>query len=242
MSSLFLILSVLCILALIVGLIMPRAVIRWGKKRTRGRVFLIYGLSTIIFFILFIFAPLLTPQSPPTTKQEKPEPAQQQNLFGLSEGERKEVWEELLLTERRAREEADLQYPANPAHSLKVGQLIELSKKTPLMPELEPTDATAALGKVRDLSPKTTIKVLKIATKKNTPWYFVEATNLGTTGWINSIVLIGQTQVDTSQYFEEQSELFNSLADKYKEELAKKYELTEDQLQKISIEGINKSW
>lgn len=47
-------LSFACLLLLLIGLINPKLVIRWGQKRTRSRVFLIYGLSMIICFIWFL--------------------------------------------------------------------------------------------------------------------------------------------------------------------------------------------
>lgn len=53
MSNLFMLLSLLSLVGLILGLITPRLVIRWGSRRTRGRVILTYGLAVVVFFILF---------------------------------------------------------------------------------------------------------------------------------------------------------------------------------------------
>lgn len=82
--------------------------------------------------------------------------------------------------------------------SLQVGEVFQLSKETPLMPELEPADPIAASQKIQWLPPQTTIKILRIAKhpRTQTQWYFVKATSplkdsLGS-GWINSIALIGQ--------------------------------------------------
>ncbi|MGC8979535.1 hypothetical protein [Caldisericum sp.] len=52
-EDLFLALFLLSFLGLIVGLVSPKLVIRWGNKRTRGRVLLTYGLAMFVFFILF---------------------------------------------------------------------------------------------------------------------------------------------------------------------------------------------
>lgn len=69
MGNLFVVLFLLSFVGLIVGLIRPKLVIRWGSTRTRGRVILTYGLATVVFIILSGVT------APPTTKQvrEKPE-------------------------------------------------------------------------------------------------------------------------------------------------------------------------
>lgn len=55
MSNLFLLLSIISIICLIVGLIKPSAFSRFVKiDTTKERVGLIFGLSTVVFFILFI--------------------------------------------------------------------------------------------------------------------------------------------------------------------------------------------
>jgi hypothetical protein len=64
-------LSILALIAVFIGLINPKIVIKWGKteKRTRGKVLRLYGLSMILFFILFV---VLTPQQ----EQEKLAPTE----------------------------------------------------------------------------------------------------------------------------------------------------------------------
>ncbi|NQS90560.1 hypothetical protein HQ584_12320 [Patescibacteria group bacterium] len=358
MQNFFGILFFLSLIGLIIGLISPKLVIRWGSKRTRGRVFLTYGLAMVVFLILVgVTAPPTEQEKErpavaptPTVEQEKVvvpqysvlnedvydapiktqvtlnilvsgeilEPglrallnqlyssiktrrgfkyhdsptniyiyaftskeraesgmgqwvamlqksyddvkstisinerqiaqlgAESEKRFGLSEEKRKEIWKELILVEDRARKEAEEQYPLDQTQSLRVGQVFQLSKETPLMPELEPADPMAALQKMRRLSPRTTIKVLRVAMKQQTPWYFVEAkspskASLGS-GWINSIALMGQSQVDPKEQLGKQAELESRLKDKHEDELAKKYGLTREQLEKISIEGLEKDW
>ena len=114
------------------------------------------------------------------------------------------------------------------------------------MPELEPVDPTAALKKMRRLPPLTTIKVLRVAVKQQSSWYFVEATSpskfsLGS-GWINGVALMGQGQVGLKEQLKKQAELENRLKDEYEDKLAEKYGLTREQLERISIEGIEKDW
>jgi len=53
----------LCVLCLILGLINPAIVIRWGEKSkaTRKKVLLYYGSATFVFFILFsLFVPVIS--------------------------------------------------------------------------------------------------------------------------------------------------------------------------------------
>lgn len=74
---------------------------------------------------------------------------------------------------------------------LKEGSSYRISKKTPLMPELEPSDPIAAVAAMRQLPPGTSLRVTNRQTSSGTLWYEVE-TSTGATGWINSIALIRQ--------------------------------------------------
>jgi len=81
MSDLFVILLLLSLVGLIVGLISPRLAVRWGSRRTRGKVVSTYGLAMIVFFILFgVTAPTLEQpaENVEKQKQEQVEPAQEQ--------------------------------------------------------------------------------------------------------------------------------------------------------------------
>ena len=55
MDVLFFLLFSVCLIALIIGLVKPRSVIRWGneEKKNRKNVLKYYGLGVILFFILF---------------------------------------------------------------------------------------------------------------------------------------------------------------------------------------------
>ena len=52
MVDLFAALFLISLLGLIIGLVNPKLVIRWGTIKTRGRVTLIYGSAIIVLFIL----------------------------------------------------------------------------------------------------------------------------------------------------------------------------------------------
>lgn len=52
MSNLFFLLALVCLVTLIVGMVKPELVIRWGNKRNRKMVFRWYGVGLIASFIL----------------------------------------------------------------------------------------------------------------------------------------------------------------------------------------------
>ena len=166
---------------------------------------------------------------------------QSEEKFGLSEQKRKEVFFEMAQAEDRATKEATKKYPTPYSEYLQVGKKYQLSKDTSLMPELEPADPTAALQETKLIPAGRNINIIKTATKGKTPWYYVKAEGIGY-GWINSIALIGQFEKAESQQLDNQIELERTLTDKYKKEIAKKYNLTDEQLTKISVEGVTKHW
>lgn len=49
----FFLFTFLAFIGFIIGLIKPDKVIRWGEKKTRKQVALVYGIAIIVFFILF---------------------------------------------------------------------------------------------------------------------------------------------------------------------------------------------
>ncbi len=71
--QLILLLLILSLVGLVVGLISPKLAIRWGSRRTRGRVLLTYGLAAVVFFILFgiIAPPTQQPAVPPEPEVEE---------------------------------------------------------------------------------------------------------------------------------------------------------------------------
>lgn len=64
MEDLFMILFLLSFVGLIIGMIKPKIVIKWGKKKNRLQVLKYYGIGIIIFFVLFGMT------SEPVNKQE----------------------------------------------------------------------------------------------------------------------------------------------------------------------------
>jgi hypothetical protein len=53
MASFFLILMLLSLVALIIGLFSPRAVVLWSDKKSRGKAAGVYGIAVFVFFVTF---------------------------------------------------------------------------------------------------------------------------------------------------------------------------------------------
>jgi len=53
LNIIFFLFAFFAFIALVVGLIKPNIVIKWGEKKTRKHVVLIYGTAFLIFFVLF---------------------------------------------------------------------------------------------------------------------------------------------------------------------------------------------
>ena len=164
----------------------------------------------------------------------------------LPEEKRKEIFQWIVKAEDKAHKKASDQYPIDPTQSFRVGQKLQLSKATPLMPELNPADPMAALQKMRSLPTRSRISVIGIATKNNTPWYLVEATSASNSplgkGWINSMALMGQAKADPKEQIKKQGECENDLLVKYRKEIAEKYGITLEQLKAIEVEAWRKNW
>lgn len=82
------------------------------------------------------------------------------------------------------------------SNNLLSGKTYKVSKKTPLMPELNPSNVKEAMKDVKYIQQGGNIKITKIVKKNNTTWYNVIVSDekkrtLGY-GWINSTVLLGQ--------------------------------------------------
>jgi len=200
----------------------------------------------IAIFLIFILIGLMGGWDEETKPKKQTQPmaqeqGQPEEKFGFSEEKRKEIFFEIVQAEDKATKDAIEKYPTPYTDDLQIGQEYQLSKETPLMPELEPADPIAALEAIKQIPAGKTIKIIKIETKEKTAWYYVEPEGIGH-GWINSIALIGQFEEAEQQQFNNQIDFERMLAEEYKKELAGGYNLTEEQLSEISIEGVTKHW
>lgn len=254
MTNLFLVLFFISLICLIAGLISPSIFTRFIKREiTRKKIGLIFGIALLVFFVLIgeTHEPkekVEQPIQPEETKEITPEitqPPVQEEIpesqeVGLSEEKRKEIFLDIVKAEDRALKEAEEKYPFPYYEHLQVGQEYQLSKETPLMPELEPTDPFAALQQIKYIPVGGTIKILQVATKQGSPWYYVNVAGIGL-GWINSIALMGQFPQEEQQ-LDRQSDLWDALTKKYKNEVVEKYGITDEQLLQITVEGVKKNW
>lgn len=106
------------------------------------------------------------------------------------------------------------------------------------MPEVEPADPMSAIARIEYLPPGSQIRVIQTVLKGSNPWYEVRALSsegspLGS-GWINSLALIGQLSPEP--------EMVRKLISEYLEGLAKRYGVTDNELNQIVSEGIEKGW
>ena len=91
-----------------------------------------------------------------------------------------------------------LQADDNPhPYDLEVGSAYVVSRRTAVMPEVEPADPMAALEKVKRIPVGGAFKILGIRMKDETPWYKVcaitaDKKHIGI-GFISGVALLGQT-------------------------------------------------
>jgi len=171
--------------------------------------------------------------------------------FGLIESQRKEVFNRIVLAERKASEEADGYYPLDPSISEQVGQVLTLSRSIPLMPSIAlPSDENQFHDLVKDiklLDVGSQILVAQVQKVNNTNWYLVEARssdgNFLGKGWINGIALIGQTPTSSFilQVGDNQS-IKNNLLNEILRQISQEFGISIDQINEIKIEAIKKDW
>lgn len=123
MNTLLVLLLLVSLIAMIIGLVKPGLVIRWGEKKTRPRVLMVYGG---LFIVLFIALGMTgTPNSEKTsskavTKTEEPQKSEQAQAEAAS----KEP--EIKYTNEKARERVgdwcwEHQFPGDPKLSISKG-------------------------------------------------------------------------------------------------------------------------
>ena len=80
--------------------------------------------------------------------------------------------------------------------NLKIGSAYVVSRKTPLMPEVNPSDTWAAIEKMKYIPAGGAFKITAIDNNNGDPWYKVSAIGPNNKpighGYINNIALIGQ--------------------------------------------------
>jgi hypothetical protein len=154
--------------------------------------------------------------------------------LGLSEEKRKQIWRDIILAERRGEVEAEKRYPLIP---LKVGQLIVLTDNLSIIRNYK--SISDALNQ-KDLQPGTKIKILRIKEDVWT-WCLISVVGKNTSGWTTSANLAKQIG-DPNSMIQKFAEKEGKLMDKYVNQVAKKYRITNEDIGKIKVEGIQKEW
>ncbi|MFH1550071.1 MAG: hypothetical protein ABIH04_05880, partial [Planctomycetota bacterium] len=80
MDFIFAILFIGSVVALILGLQNPSSVIRWGSKKSKGQVIIVYGLAAFIFLVLFIAASSPSQKKETTADEQKQDGQQERRL------------------------------------------------------------------------------------------------------------------------------------------------------------------
>jgi flagellar biosynthesis GTPase FlhF len=87
LNTLFLVLFYVCLIALIIGIIKPQVVVRWGaeEKRNRKSVLKFYGIGVIAMFILFGVTSDNTKKTEEVNTEAKPAKAEQKKELTAEE-------------------------------------------------------------------------------------------------------------------------------------------------------------
>lgn len=287
MANLFFILSLFSLLALILGLFRPKLVIRWGTKRTRGRVLLIYGLAMIGFLIVAVVT--VPPDSAQVGKKGEQKTADsskkeiqqakvtlpkyivldkdiydapvktQVTMNILVSGEISELGLRALLNRlySEIKTKKGFKYHDSPTNiyiyaftsrdraESGMGQWIAMLLKSydDKKPSISINERQiTALG----VQPK--VKFGLTEKERKQIWSeLVETEDRATEESEQKYPLpdpskLGYSQSAATDQLKKQAELNSTLTERYKNELAKKYGLTREQLNEIAVEGFTKDW
>jgi uncharacterized membrane protein YcgQ (UPF0703/DUF1980 family) len=108
MDILFFLLFLVCIIALLIGIIKPQIVIRWGdiQKRNRKNVLKYYGIGLVVFFILFMVTISDTDNQENNTTKEADTVKKEKELTAEEKAAAEKAAAEKAETERIAAEKA----------------------------------------------------------------------------------------------------------------------------------------
>lgn len=114
MDTLFFLLGFASLVLLVVGLIRPSLIVRWGSNRTRKPVVLIFGGATLVFLILFGITVEPQPKAQPTAEpksEQQQQPVAEQGQE-LTTEEKKGIFTEIVKCEDKAEVDASIYYDA----------------------------------------------------------------------------------------------------------------------------------
>lgn len=162
----------------------------------------------------------------------------------IPESTRKQIYIECLAAADRAQKDADTQCSLHPERDLKVGDSFITKGATSLCP-VPTCDLPVSLdGKMRMYNgiksvpegEKLTISKVRNCGQTNyEPWYYVEGFYAG---WINSLALVGQIEIDLDGH----EGGAQNLEEDYINRVLKKHNIDQLQYEVIEIEGLQKEW
>lgn len=110
LNTLFLVLFYMCLIALIIGIIKPQLVVRWGseEKRNRKSVLKFYGIGVVAMFILFGVTSEDTKKTEEAKNEAKPAKAEQKKeLTAEEKAAAEQAAAEKAAAEKAAKEEEE---------------------------------------------------------------------------------------------------------------------------------------
>ena len=172
---------------------------------------------------------------------------QPEKRLGLSEAERKKIWQNLQEIEHKARQEAQARFPSDPQNFKDAGQFFRLSERLALL-QAEPfaTNPPAEMSGVVSLAPQTQLTLLKSVILQGRRWHYVQAriplADTVQEGWVEGLNLLRQRPLINEEDQKTMQTLSEGIKWVYQRELAARFGLSLPQLAEIFLEGILKNW
>jgi hypothetical protein len=192
----------------------------------------------------------------PITKSDKPKKMIQRterannaeahadnSLPGLTLEQKMRIFKELYAAEVIVDSLASKKVPFNLWEAIEIGGNYKTTKRTPLMPDPNPTDVIRAWQKVIQMPAGTSFKVISASNQSTgNIWYYFVETKYGQ-GWINEMALMNQGEPDNYDLcIERRSRAYDSIKVQFDKQIRRKYGINQEQLDRISREGISKRW
>ncbi len=174
--------------------------------------------------------------------RREPEPAASP---GLSETQRREIWDELARIGHRAMIDAEAKYPLQPELAMTVGQELRLVKETPFGPYPVPSDPMVGAQQMRRLPAGTIIRIVEVRPDSLGKMYVAAAASssgvdLGK-GTILSLPLQDQFDMPADQQGR-QFDYMDELEGNYRADLCQEYGVTDRQLDEVFSHGLDQGW
>lgn len=167
---------------------------------------------------------------------------------GLTEKQRKEVFNKLQMLSVKAEQEAMAINPLDASEGLAIGEVFQLTKQTPLMSGIPEKDQAASI-EAKPIPAGYFIKLKSIQAQKGSTWYEVAVADpnrkLWGNGYINTVALIGQRKpgaLNPQETMMQQTVISDRIFSRYEMDLAAEYNISTNDLKAISKEAVKKRW